>query len=151
MRPTTQRLLSLALLICVGSLLGFVLALVFQWPSEFVVGEVTKHKVTLADLVSGTVTSIPLAPWLALVVFAVLARSPRWWGTLGVVVLCLLGVLFMIGGYGEAFTPPTPYVPCAVLVTAGIVSGLLGLALLVSGIADLMDRVHTKRPTSNVR
>ena len=70
----------MALLICVVSVVGFVLAYVFQWPSEFVAGEITEHYVTLADIGSGTVTSIPLAPWIALVVFALLARSRRWWG-----------------------------------------------------------------------
>ena len=109
------------------------------------------HNVTLADIGSGTVTSIPLAPWIALIVFALLARSRRWWGTLAVVVLCLLGVLFIIGGLGEVFTPPTPYVPRAVLVTAGVVSGVLGLSLLVAGVIDLIDRVGTRRPPSRVR
>ncbi len=150
MRPTTRRLFSVALLICVLSVVGFILAYIFQWPSEFVIGEVAEHNVTLADIGSGTVTSLPLAPWIALVVFALLARSRRWWGTLAVVVLCLLGVLFIIGGLGEVFTPPTPYVPRAVLITSGVVAALLGLALLVLGIADLIDRVRARRQPSRV-
>src|SRR4028119_2510524 len=40
-----------------------------------------------------------------------LACSRRWWGTLAVVVLCLLGALFVFGGLGEAFAPRTPFVP----------------------------------------
>jgi hypothetical protein len=48
---------------------------------------VSEHNVTLVDMFSGTVSSLPLAPWLALIVFALLARSRRWWGTLAVVVL----------------------------------------------------------------
>ncbi len=66
------------------------------------------------------------------------------------VVLCLLGVLFIIGGLGEVFTPPTPYVPRAVLITSGVVAALLGLALLVLGIADLIDRVRARRQPSRV-
>ncbi len=151
MPPTTRRLFLVAVLINVVSVVGFILAYVFQWPSEFVTGEVTEHNVTLADIVTGTVSSIPLAPWVALVVFTLLARSRRWWGTLAVVVLCLLGVVFMIGGYGEVSTPPTPYVPRAVLVTAGVVYGVLGLSLLVAGVIDLIDRVRTRRPPSRVR
>jgi hypothetical protein len=84
-------------------------------------------------------------------VFALLARSRRWWGTLAVVVLCLLGAMFVFGGLGEAFAPPTPYVPRAVLISAGVVYGGLGLALMLSGIADLIDRVRTKRRPSRVR
>jgi hypothetical protein len=149
--PTTRRLFTVAILINALSVVGLVLAYVFQWPSEFVIGEVTEHNVTLADIVTGTVTSLPLAPWVALIVFALLARSRRWWGTLGVIVLCLLGLVFMIGGYGEVSTPPTPYVPRAVLVTAGVVGGVLGLSLLVAGILDLTDRVRIRQQPSRVR
>ena len=151
MRPTTRRLFSVAVLINVLSVVGFILAYIFQWPSEFVIGEVTEHNVTLADIATGTVTSIPLAPWIVLVVFTLLARSRRWWGTLAVVVLCLLGVVFMIGGYGELSTPPTPYVPRAVLVIAGVVYCVLGLSLLVTGVIDLIDRVRTRRSPSRMR
>jgi hypothetical protein len=151
MRPTTRRLFSVAILINVLSVVGFALAYVFQWPSEFVIGKVTEHDVTLADIGSGTVTSIPLAPWIALIAFALLARSRRWWGTLAVIVLCLLGVLFIIGGLGEVFTPPTPYVPRAVLLVAGVVGGVLGLSLVLSGIADLIDRARERRRPSRVR
>ena len=151
MPPPTRRLFLVAVLINVVSVVGFILAYVFQWPSEFVRGEVTEHNVTLADIVTGTVSSIPLAPWIALVVFTLLARSRRWWGTLAVVVLCLLGVVFMIGGYGEVSTPPTPYVPRAVLDAAGVVYGVLGLSLVVAGVIDLSDRVRTGRQPSRVR
>ena len=151
MRPTTRRLFSVAVLINVLSVVGFILAYVFQWPSEFVIGEVAEHNVTLADIATGTVTSIPLAPWIVLVVVTLLARSQRWWGTLAVVVLCLLGVVFMIGGYGELSTPPTAYVPRAVLVMAGVVYCVLGLSLLVAGVLDLVDRVRTRRSPSRVR
>jgi drug/metabolite transporter (DMT)-like permease len=151
LRPTTRRLFSVAVLINVLSVIGFILAYVFQWPSEFVIGEVTEHNVTLADIATGTVTSIPLAPWIVLVVVTLLARSRRWWGTLAVVVLCLLGVVFMIGGYGELSTPPTPHVPRAVLVIAGVVYCVLGLSLLVAGVIDLIDRVRPRRSPSRVR
>jgi predicted phage tail protein len=57
-----------------------------------------------------------------------------------VVVLCLLGGLFVTGAFGEAFAPSTPYVPRAVLVGAGVVYGVLGLSLVLSGIAELIDR-----------
>jgi hypothetical protein len=76
-QPTTRRLFSVAVLISMLSVVGFVLAYVFQWPSEFVIGEVSEHNVTLVDMFSGTVSSLPLAPWLALIVFALLC-SPSW-------------------------------------------------------------------------
>jgi hypothetical protein len=96
------------------------------------------------------VTSLPLGPWIALTAFALLARSRRWWETIAVVVLSLLGALFIFGGLGEAFAPPTPYVPRVVLIAAGVVYGGLGLALLQSGIAELIDRVRAGRRSPRV-
>jgi hypothetical protein len=130
---------------------GPLLALIFQWSAQLGGGSGNPN-VTAGELVAnGTVTSLPLFPWIALTVFALLARSRRWWGTIAVVVLCLLGALFIFGGLGEAFAPPTPYVPRAVLIAAGVVYGGLGLALLLSGVADLIDRVRARRQPSRVR
>src|ERR687894_1204089 len=151
MRRTTQRLFSVAVLIFIASVVGLVLALIFQWPAQLGGGS-GRPNITAGELVAnGTVTSLPLYPWIALTVFALLARSRRWWGTIAVVVLCLLGALFIFGGLGEAFAPYTPYVHRAVLVAAGVVYVGLGLALVASGITDLIDRVRTKRGFSRGR
>ena len=155
MRPITRRLFSVCVLLFVASVVGLVLALIFQWPAQLTRtlegGDLGNPTVTAGESVAnGTVTSLPLFPWIALTVFALLARSHRWWGTIAVIVLCLLGALFVFGGLGEAFAPSTPYVPRAVLVAAGVVYGGLGLALVLSGIADLIDRVRAKRQPSRV-
>ncbi len=151
MRPTTRRLFWVAVLIFIASVVGLVLALIFEWPAQLGGGSGNPN-ITAGELVAnGTVTSLPLYPWIALTVSALLARSRRWWGTLAVVVLCLLGALFIFGGLGEAFAPSTPYVPRAVLIAAGVVYGGLGLALVVSGIADLIDRMRARRQSSRVR
>jgi hypothetical protein len=151
MRPTTRRLFSVAVLIFIASVVGLVLALIFQWPAQLGGGSGNPN-ITAGELVAnGTVTSLPLFPWIALTVFVLLARSRRWWGTIAVVVLCLLGALFIFGGLGEAFAPPTPFVPRAVLVAAGVVYGGLGLALVLSGIADLIDRARARQEPSRVR
>ena|SRR3712207_1942202 len=151
MRPTTQRLFSVAVLIFAVSVVGLILAVIFQWPAQLGGGSGSPN-VTPGELViNGTVTSLPLGPWIALVVFALLARSRRWWGTLAVLVLCFLGALFVFGGLGEAFAPSTPYVPRAVLVAAGVVYILLGLSLLLSGIVGLLDRARATRRPSPVR
>jgi hypothetical protein len=137
-------------LIFIASVVGLVLALIFQWPAQLGGGSGNPN-ITPGELVAnGTVTSLPLAPWIALTVFASLARSRRWWGTLAVFVLCLLGALFIFGGLGEAFAPPTPYVPRVVLIAAGVVYGGLGLALVLSGIAELVDRARAGRRAPRV-
>lgn len=149
MRPTGQRLFSVAVLICAVSVLGLILAVVLQWPTQF--DGSGNPNVTAGEVVTGgTVTSLPLFPWIALAVFALPVRSRRWWGSLAMLVLCFLGALFVLGGLGEAFAPSTPYVPRAVLVTAGVVYVLLGLSLLLSGIADLIDRARAGRRPSRV-
>ncbi len=133
----------------VVSLIGLVLAIIFQWPTQF--DGSGNPNVTAGEVVTGgTATSIPLGPWVALTVFAFLARSRRWWGTLAVVALCLLGGLFIIGAFGEAFAPSTAYVPRAVLVGAGVVYGVLGLSLVLSGIAELIDRSRARLRPSRV-
>ena len=141
---TTRRVVAAGTATFVISLLGLVLALAFEWPTQFDgSGAAT---VTMDELVTkGTATSIPVAPWIALGIFTMLARSRRWWGTVAVVLLCLLGPLFVIGGMGEAFAPANPYVSRAVLVTSGVVATGLGLTLLASGVADLVDRRRTSR------
>jgi hypothetical protein len=150
MRPATRRLLSVCVLLFIISVVGLVLALIFQWPAQLGGGSGNPN-ITAGELVAnGTVTSLPLFPWIALTVFALLARSRRWWGSIAVVVLCLLGALFVFGGLGEAFAPSTPYVPRAVLIAAGVVYGGLGLALVLSSLADLIDRVRARRQSSRV-
>src|SRR5918998_5400535 len=98
MRPTTQRLFSVAVLIFAVSVVGLILAVIFQWPAQLGGGSGSPNVTPGELVVNGTVTSLPLGPWIALVVFALLARSRRWWGTLAVVILCLLGALFIFGG-----------------------------------------------------
>ena len=149
MRSTTKRLVSVAALIFVVSTVGLILALIFQWPAQLgnELGSGSgRSSITAGDLVAnGTVTSLPLGPWIALTAFALLARSRRWWGTLAVGVLTLLGLLFIFGGMGEAFAPPTPYVPRVVLVAAGAVYSVLGLSLFLTGVLELIDRVRARR------
>jgi len=147
MRPATRRLVLVSGLIFLVSAVGAILALIFQWPTQFDgSGEST---ITAREFIlRGTATSIPVVPWIALGVFAFLARSRRWWGTLAVVGLCVLAVLFCVGGMGEAFAPATPHAPRSVLVASGVVAGLLAVALLLSGLAELVDQLRARRHPS---
>ncbi len=79
---------------------------------------------------------------IALAVFALLGRIRRWWGTLAVVKLCLPTTSFVIGARGEVFVPATPHVSHVLLVASGAMYDLLALSLLLSGIAELVDRVR---------
>jgi hypothetical protein len=64
MRPTTRRLFSVAVLLFVASVMGGVLALVFQWPAQLTRtlegGDLGSPNVAAEDLITeGTVTSLP--------------------------------------------------------------------------------------------
>ena len=131
-----QRAFAVAAGVIALSIVGFLLALAFQWPSDFVLGEEPDTKVTLADLATGTVTSIPLPPLVVLVLATMLVRSTRWWGTAALVVLALLGLVFTVGGIGEV-TSSNPHVSEAVLVTAGTVYVLVGLAMTATSLLAL--------------
>ena len=145
-----DRVLAVAVVLVAATVVGFVLALVFQWPSDFVLGDEPDTEVTLADVVTGTVTSMPLAPFLVLVVCAALVRSRRAVGTVATVVLTLLGGVFVIGGSGE-LASDNPEVPRAVLVVAGLLYVLLGLALSASGVAALVDDWWRRTSRRDVR
>jgi hypothetical protein len=148
-RPTTRRLVSVAALILIVSIVGFILAIIFDWPGLARFGGPPSPNVTLSDIMQGTLTSIPLPPMIALAVFAILAQSRRWWGTLAVVALCLLGVLFFFAALAEA--QPNHYVPLAVLVGAIVAYVILSLLLVLSGVLDLIDRARLRRQASGIR
>jgi hypothetical protein len=61
-----------------------------------------KPNITAGKLVAnGTVTSLPLYAWIVHTVFALLARSQRWWGTLSVVVLPSWGAVSSSEGWAR--------------------------------------------------
>ena len=140
MRSTTRRVVSVAALTLMVSIVGFILAVIFDWPGLARFGGPPSQNVTLSNIMQGTLTSIPLPPMVALAVCAVLARSRRWWGTLAVVALCVLGVLFFFAALAEV--QPNPYVSLAVLVGAVVIYAILGLLLVLSSVLDLIDRVQ---------
>ena len=148
MRPTTRRLVSFAALIFVVWVVSTVVSIVAGWPAQFG-APANPSDVAGEFLRRGTAPSPPLSIMVALVGIVFLARSRRWWGTLGVVGLCLLAVVTFVGAMGEAFAPSTPDVPRAVLVLSGVLGVLLCPALLFFGIAELIDRA--RREPSRVR
>jgi len=132
---------SVATLIFAVWTLGTLVCVVAGWPAQFG-GPGNPDEVAMEFLSRGTALSPPSWLMVALVMFALLARSSRWWGTLGVVGLCPLAVVTFIGSLGEAFAPATPDVPRAVLVSCGVLGAVLCPTLLASGVADLIARVR---------
>jgi hypothetical protein len=146
MPKTTRRLVSVSVLILATSLAGAVLAYIFGWHTQL--GS-DNTNITIGELAArGSVTSIPLAPLIALAVFAFLARSRRWWGTLAVVGLCLLALVFFAASVAEVEAPFVPSYPRAVLLVSVAVYILLALMLLATGVLELVDRARTRRAAS---
>jgi len=148
-RPATRRLVLVAALLFVVWAVGAIVSVVAGWPGQFG-GPGNPDNVAGEFLSRGTVFSPPLYLMVALVVFILIAPSRRWWGTLGAVGLCLLAVVTLVGSLGEAFAPSTPDVPRAALVASGLVGIVLCPALLLSGIAYLIERTRARRRPSRV-
>lgn len=149
MPKTTARLVSVSVLILSVSIIGTILGLIFDWHTQL--GTYSTN-VTIGDLAAvGSVTSIPLAPLIALVFCTLLARSRRWWGTVGVVGLCLLALIFIGASVAEVEAPFVPSYPRGVLLTSVTVYIILGLALLISGMLELLDRVRRQRSATRRR
>ncbi|MCG3209490.1 MAG: hypothetical protein FOGNACKC_03117 [Anaerolineae bacterium] len=145
MSRTRRRLISVAVLILVVEIIAIPVAIIFKWPYQF--GGPGDPNTIASDFVFlGTAISAPVFPILVLLVlFIFLSRSQKWWGTLGVVGFCLIGILMFIGALGEAFAPSTSVVPRLVLVVSGVVNGIFSVALLFLAIAELIDRVRVRR------
>jgi hypothetical protein len=125
------------------STVGAVVAIADRLPAEFG-GPGDPNNVAGEFLSRGTALSPPLVPMVLQVVFTVLATARRrWWGTLGVAGLTLLGLLYLIGGLGEGFWPDRFNLFEKLLQFLGLVSALLMLGL---GLLALLPRRRPPRP-----
>ncbi len=106
----------------------------FQWPSDFTLDESVDERVTMDDIATGTVTSMPLAPFVVLLLAAVAARSRRWWGTVALAVLALRGGCSFSAAWAR-WRATIRTVPKFVLVVAGFAYVLGGLLLSASALS----------------
>lgn len=90
----------------------------------------------------------PLVPLLVLGGAALLFRKGRHRSTLAAAVMLLLGIVFVIGGLGEALAPSPATAPRAVLVIGGVVAAGGGAALAGLSVATLIDEFR-RRDHSN--
>ena len=110
------------------------MAVAINWPAQF--GEVGTD--AGAEWASrGTALSAPVAPLVVLVFGTLMAAYAGRLRVIGVCLVCVLAVLFMVGGLGEAFAAATVDVPKQVLVGSGAIGVLSALAVLTIGVTDL--------------
>jgi hypothetical protein len=137
-RPANTRLSLFALVVLIANVLAATLAVAVNWPSQF--GGVVGTDAGQDWLSRGTAISAPLAPVLCFVLIAILVRFDNWVGWLGIGLAFLTGCLVFIGGMGELIAEPTVHVPRAVLITAGVLWGVIALIFVVLGTAATRER-----------
>jgi hypothetical protein len=130
-------LVSVTLLVLM--LVGTVVAVIQGWPAQFGGGG-NRDDVGGEALTRGTALSPPLAPVVAFVVALVLSVRGGIVGVVGTVLLILVSLLFVVGGLGEAFAPPTADVPRGVLALSGLLAVMLGTAVIVAAIGRLREK-----------
>lgn len=128
------------------TVLGFLLSLAFQWPRPAAPGTAPLTSVGWGDVVDGTALSVPLVPFLVLVVATAVARADLTRGPAGAVIaLGLMGILFLAAGIAAA-TNPNPLVPSRVLLVAGVIYAVLGLAVGAAAARAMRERLIAAMP-----
>ena len=134
---TLTRFVRAALAVFALQIVLAVVSIVVNWPSQFDgVGTDAREEFTTR----GTAVAPPLVPMAVFAAGIALAARRDRWTTVGVVVVCLMCTLFVVGSLGELFAEPTDDVPRAVLVASGALGALLYGGLLAYGMRQLARR-----------
>jgi hypothetical protein len=122
------------------NLIGWAISVAAELPAEF---DGVRDDVLADSVTAGTLLAAPLTALVALIVLSLLAWfGGRWLGSVGLLGLIALGVVFTIGNLGEPLDPEASDPPTAFLVTWRIVAvGLCG-ALIVAAAVQMVYRVR---------
>ena len=112
-------------------------SIALNWPSQFD-GVGTDAGDEFAT--RGTALAPPLVPMVVFAAAIALAVRRDRWATVGIVLVCLMCTLFVVGSVGELAAEPTDDVPRAVLVASGVLGLVLYGGLLVYGMRQLIGR-----------
>jgi len=125
------RLLPLLIgVVIVFNLIGFVIAVAGEYPSEFDCGSCTAGDVLADSITKGSLLAAPLTVLVILGCAAVLVgHCGRRLGALGALIGLVLGVVFMIGIWGEPLDPERSDPPLAFLVVWRVLQPLFPLRL----------------------
>ena len=136
-RPANTRLSLFALVVLIANVLAATLAVAVNWPSQF--GGVGTD--AGQDWYRVARRSLPRWPLcVGFVLIAILVRFGSWVGWLGIGLAFLTAVLVFVGGMGELIAEPTGDAPRAVLITAGVIWGVIAAIFVVLGIAATRER-----------
>jgi hypothetical protein len=132
-----RRLLFIAsILYLLNAGIGTIVAVQENLPSVTFATSFISGKTAWEDFIggNGTALSPPLYLCIVMVLLLILAFLPKWLGTVGIVGLTILGVLFLLGELAETVTyqalnPATFNLPVALVKLIAIVLVLLIIAL----------------------
>ena len=134
-----------AILILVLSVIGAVLAISEGLPAEFG-GRGDPDNVAGEFLTRGTAMSPPLVPMIVLAALLAISLSRAWWGTLALIGMGIVGVLFAVGGLGEPNNPAGSDLPQWVHLTIKVLGVGLSVLLVVLVLAEIVLRLKLGRP-----
>lgn len=101
----------------VFNLIGFAIAAAGEYPSEFDCDSCAANDVLADSVTKGSLLAAPLTVLVVLAVVPLLAwRGGRWLRALGAAAGLVLGIIFMIGIWGEPLDPDKSDPPLAFLV-----------------------------------
>src|SRR5438270_10466379 len=144
---SSARLVLVSLLILATIIIDLLVSFVYELPYEFG-GQGDPNNMAGDFVAHGTALAPPLVPIILLMVFAFLAPSRRWWGTLSVVGLILLEVLFTVGQLGESFVPGNfAGFGAAGIGALRVVGILLAVSMVIFGTLELVGRMRARRVT----
>lgn len=118
------------------NLIGFVIAVLGEYPSEFDCDSCAADRVLDDAVTKGSLLAAPLTVLVVLAIVALLAwRGGRWLGAVAAGAGLLIGVVFMIGIWGEPLDPEKSDPPLALLIVWRALATALAVALVsVSGL-----------------
>jgi hypothetical protein len=118
-----------------------IVAIVRNLPQDLF-GMATGQSAAQEFITLGTAISPPVSVLILQLLLTFLVTSRQWWGTVGVVALGLLGILYLVAGagepiVGEVFAPDTFDFWLALLVT---LSFLLAASMVILAVMELVRR-----------
>lgn len=118
--------------------LAAIVTIVAHWPAQFGGPGVPRKFPKSSSLEARRLSTLDPAPPLG--GGALIARHRGRWGIAAAILLLLLGVVFVIGGFGEIFAPDPATAPRVVLVVGGLIAAIGGIALASLSVTALVER-----------
>ena len=142
MKSNVALFLASLLYISVASI-ATIVAVVRNLPQDLF-GFATGNSAAQEFITLGTAISPPLSVLILQLLLTFLMTSRRWWGTVGVAALGLLGILYLVAGAGEpivgqVFAPDTFDFWLALLV---VLSFALAASMVILAVMELVRRIR---------